>query len=454
LGFLVTYVLHALGYAVPGSFWVYVLLMFGGATVIRLLGAWRARSGSPRWLGEAETLLQIAMVTMVLCLSGWAPLLHVGFLVFLAIRFNDLARSWRSILILCSSAMGLIQAGIAVGVVDTYLPPETAQVAGILTATCVAMAIRAMGVNAIARAEAEAAQAAGEERFRTVVQDSWDVIVITDAAGEMLFVSAAVERVMGWPEAEYRALPDADRYHPGDAAAALGIRQALAEGAAEHRTELRLRHGDGSWHWHEIHARNLLDHPAVQGIVFNHRDITARKEREESLAHQATHDPLTGLANRTALRERLTGWCAVDQPVSGAVLFIDLDGFKRVNDQLGHAAGDDVLTVTARVLRECVATSDTVARLGGDEFAVLLTAVGTGREAISVAEQIIERMAGIEGAAEIRASIGIAMCEPGKLDARETLHRADSAMYEAKRIGDHGWILHGHDTDLLEHALR
>jgi diguanylate cyclase (GGDEF)-like protein/PAS domain S-box-containing protein len=457
LGFGVTYALHVLGFAVPGNFWVFVMLMFGGAFSIRLLGAWRLRSGSPAWLGWAETVLQFALAATVISLSGWAPLLYIGFLVLVAIRLNELSGVWRSTMVLCLTAMGVIQAGIMTGVVDTYLPSHAAAGAGILTATCVGMAIRMLGVNAMARAEAEAVALRSEERFRTVIQDSWDVIVITDATGDMVFISAAVEHVMGWPEAEYRAQPDSDRYHPDDAAAAKGIRTALADGATEHRTELRLRHADGTWHWHEVLVRNLLGNPAVHGIVFNHRDISARKEREELLAHQAAHDPLTGLANRTALRDRLNAWCAVPQPVPGAVLFVDLDGFKQVNDAYGHAAGDEVLRSTARVLKECVTEADTVARLGGDEFAVLLTGVAIELDATAVAAQVTERLAALDGPGEraaVRASIGIAMCEPGRSDARELLHRADQAMYDAKRLGNHGWIVHGHTDDLLNHALR
>jgi diguanylate cyclase (GGDEF)-like protein/PAS domain S-box-containing protein len=446
----VTYALHVFGFAVPGNYWVFVALLFGCAVPVRLVGVWRSRPGAPPFAGRLETALQFALTVLVVCLSGWAPLLHIGFVVLIAIRLNELIAAWRFTMILCAGAIGLVQLGIMTGVVPTYLPDRTATGTGLLTGMCVLMVVRMLGVNARARAEAEAAARRSEERFRTVVQDSWDVIIIMDAAGEMVFVSDAVEHVMGWSLSEYRALAADSRVHPDDAATTAAIAGDLAGGTPEIRTELRLRHGDGSWHWHEVLIRNLLTHPAVQGIVVNHRDVTAHKEREEHLAHEATHDPLTGLANRTALRDRLNAWCASTPPVAGAVLFVDLDGFKRVNDEFGHAAGDEVLTTTARQLQDCVPAGDTVARLGGDEFAVLLTGAGGPRDAVAVADRILTGLT----AAGIRASIGIAMCEPGRLDARETLHRADQAMYDAKRLGDHAWILHGHADGLLGAALR
>ena len=443
VGLPVMYTLHRLGLAIPGNFWLFAVLLLAGTLFLGRVNLWQARRPS-RLRAVAADAFQITYIVLVLCLTGWAPLLYPGFFVYAALRLNELARAWRSTLYLCLGAMAGMQAAIVLGVVYTYPPPQIANVAGVLTAMSVGLGIRALGMHAAARAAAESAQSASEEaarrseeRFRTVVQDSWDVIVITTAVGDMTFVSAAVEKVMGWDADGYRELAPDSRVHPDDTAALKVMTSALAEPFSEHRTELRLRHSDGTWHWHEVLARNLLANPSVQGIVYNHRDITVRKQREDNLAYEASHDALTGLANRTALRDRLAGWCGAERPVPGAVLFLDLDGFKQVNDRLGHAAGDEMLMSTARALLDCVTASDIVARLGGDEFAVLLTEVGTDQEAAVVAERIVERLGGA-----IRASIGITMCQPGWVDARETLHRADLAMYEAKRAGEHGWVVY------------
>jgi diguanylate cyclase (GGDEF)-like protein len=117
-----------------------------------------------------------------------------------------------------------------------------------------------------------------------------------------------------------------------------------------------------------------MDDPSVQGLVFNTRDVSERKELEEQLTHQAFHDPLTDLANRSLFRDRVEHALALrrslDEPIS--VLFIDVDDFKTVNDSLGHSAGDELLLQVADRIRSCLREGDTAARLGGDEFAILL----------------------------------------------------------------------------------
>ena len=139
---------------------------------------------------------------------------------------------------------------------------------------------------------------------------------------------------------------------------------------------LRAGHRDGSCRWLELQVTNMLDDPAVAGIVANFRDVTERKVLEEQLAHQAFHDALTGLPNRTLFLDRVSR--AVMATRSGGcpvgVLYVDLDDFKTVNDGLGHSAGDEVLISAAGRLASAIGPADTAARLGGDEFAVLLEA--------------------------------------------------------------------------------
>ena len=161
----------------------------------------------------------------------------------------------------------------------------------------------------------------------------------------------------------------------------------------ERNTELvvwRVDHGNGAWRYVETHARNLLAQPAVRGIILNSRDITARKTLEHELEHQALHDALTGLPNRTLLGDRLDGALA-RADVSGnrvAVLFVDLDNFKLINDSLGHEAGDDLLRAVAHRLRAFVGDNDTAARLGGDEFVVLLEHLTCDEEAAEAAQRL------------------------------------------------------------------
>lgn len=175
------------------------------------------------------------------------------------------------------------------------------------------------------------------------------------------------------------------------------------------------------------------------------KEIATRREVEKQLRHLATHDGLTGLPNRSLLRDR------VDAAIAGsgrhknmtAIMFIDLDGFKAVNDTLGHDAGDELLIWVAGLLQECIRATDTAARTGGDEFVVVTTDVEDRKNAALVAAKIIEKLTApmeIAGApVSIGASIGIAMCPENSEDAEELMRQADAAMYHVKTSGKNNY---------------
>ena len=203
----------------------------------------------------------------------------------------------------------------------------------------------------------------------------------------------------------------------------------------------RWRHTDGSYRYMETILSNQLADPNVRAVVLNTRDVTERKELEATLRHQAHHDQLTTLSNRTLFKERVAASIARHRDDRGnlAVLFLDLDDFKHVNDSLGHAAGDSLLLAVAGRLQECVGPSDTVARFGGDEFAILLDEVQNDLYPIEVAERILGafRLPLKAGDVEMIAafSIGIAISTPKSQDPEEFLRNADVAMYRAKGRG-------------------
>ena len=153
-----------------------------------------------------------------------------------------------------------------------------------------------------------------------------------------------------------------------------------------------MRTESGTWRHAEVLATSLLDDANVAGIVLNARDVTERKELEQQLAHQAFHDPLTNLANRSLFADRLDH--ALQQAAAPAaplaVLYFDLDGFKSINDTLGHAAGDVLLEEVAARLASCVRSGDTISRWGGDEFGILLEELATDAEANAAAERLID----------------------------------------------------------------
>jgi diguanylate cyclase (GGDEF)-like protein/PAS domain S-box-containing protein len=280
-----------------------------------------------------------------------------------------------------------------------------------------------------------------ETRFRSLVAHASDLITVLDADGVVNYQSPSIERVLGYTVDE----TEGRRF---DRLLAEGDRPRLAQILGGHPDGLdtisigcSLRHADGRWLQFEVHSTDLLEDEHVGGLVLNSRDISERKAFEDQLSHQAFHDPVTGLANRALFADRV-GHALVGTRRSGAqvaVMFIDLDDFKTVNDSLGHQAGDTVLVEVARRLEAAVRPSDTVARFGGDEFAILLDEVESTDEAAMVADRVLaglEQPVALEGKqVYARASVGICMSDEDlrAQDAEEFLRNADLAMYMAKR---------------------
>jgi diguanylate cyclase (GGDEF)-like protein len=185
---------------------------------------------------------------------------------------------------------------------------------------------------------------------------------------------------------------------------------------------------------------------AAGGALVSFTDITSRKRAETQLAHQALHDPLTGLANRTLFIDRLGLAVArlPRRPTSLAVLFLDLDGFKQINDTYGHSAGDRAIVAIAERIRSALRPGDTAARLGGDEFTILCEDIAAPDDAIAIAERMLAAVAEpvhlAESSVTLSTSVGIAIS--GARDAPEALLRAaDGAMYLAKQHGKARWML-------------
>jgi diguanylate cyclase (GGDEF)-like protein/PAS domain S-box-containing protein len=290
------------------------------------------------------------------------------------------------------------------------------------------------------RKAAERALRASEERFRSLVQNSSDVISIVDADGGVRYHSESVRRVLGYDPGELVDGDPLSLVHPDDRerVARFVAEAALRPGVTAAET-WRIRHRDGTWLHSETVAANLLEDPNVRGLVLNTRDVSDRKELEAQLVHQAFHDGLTGLANRTLFAERVEHALGRSGKGELAVLFIDLDDFKHVNDSLGHAAGDQLLVAAARRLQGCLRPADTAARLGGDEFAVLLERVTDAEAAAAVAGRVLDTLHqpfGLNGRTiPIKASLGVATGRPGTDEAEELLRNADVAMYAAKAGG-------------------
>ncbi|MEU8235412.1 diguanylate cyclase [Actinoplanes sp. NPDC048967] len=269
-----------------------------------------------------------------------------------------------------------------------------------------------------------------ERRLDSLVRHSSDITSITDRAGRLAYASPALHRTLGYDVADILGRPMIAFLHPDDLheiRPRLG--HLLATTGATLTYQTRFAHADGSWRWLEVIATNLVGEPGIDGVVANARDVTETRELHEQLRHQADHDPLTGLANRRLFGERMRD--APDCRV--AVLLIDLDGFKAVNDTYGHHTGDEVLHFVAARLREAAGEDDLVARLGGDEFAVLVAA-GDELAARRFADRFLDLIAQpalIDGKTiAVRASVGLVAGDA----TDDLIHAADLKMYEAKRL--------------------
>ena len=297
--------------------------------------------------------------------------------------------------------------------------------------------------------------------FEVITENAADMIAVVDGTGNRLYNSPAYQKVLGYSAEELKLTPSVEQIHPEDRPRVLeAADKARVTGRGE-RLEYRMRHKDGTWRNLESVATAI---PNEQGqtekLVIVNRDITDRKLAEETLAHNALHDTLTNLPNRALFLDRVRHVLALSHrhiSYKFAVLFIDLDEFKVVNDSLGHAAGDALLLQIARRLSASIRGVDTIsrsvlmqttsqvanegslARVGGDEFTVLLEDIRDCGDAIRVAERLQERLV-IPFVVErqevvITASIGIAFCGTSYTNSEDLIRDAEIAMYRAKREG-------------------
>ncbi|HWT25105.1 MAG TPA: EAL domain-containing protein [Solirubrobacteraceae bacterium] len=278
-----------------------------------------------------------------------------------------------------------------------------------------------------------------ETRLAALVRNAQDVVSLLGPDGRLAYLSPSASTLTGRSADELMETSLLDLVHPDDAADVLAFLQGLGPGESGSAV-FRLRHANGIWRDVEALATNLIADEMVGGIVLNTRDVSERTALERRLEHQAFHDALTSLPNRDRFQDRVQHAFARlrRHGTRFAVLFLDLDDFKTVNDSLGHAAGDAVLREVAARLDRTARTTDSAARLGGDEFALLVDGIRDELEAVAVAERVMEaisRPIALDGHEfTTTPSIGIAFATPGA-GADELLRDADAAMYLAKAQG-------------------
>ena len=290
--------------------------------------------------------------------------------------------------------------------------------------------------------QAEEALRASEGRFQALTESAMDIVSVLDREGRILYQSPSVRHLLGFDPQDMIGLSKFDMVHPDDAELMrASFRELVEKGTLDKPVEFRVRASSGEWRNLEAIGKNCLDIPAVGGIILNVRDVTDRRAIEARIQHLAFHDALTGLPNRLLIQDRISQAISRAQRSAQkfAVMFIDIDNFKNINDTLGHDAGDDLLRGMAERLLESVRQHDTIARQGGDEFIVLLDELEGHRGATRVAQKILEalrapfKVAGLDQ--HVSGSIGLALYPDDGRDAATLLKNADTAMFHGKALG-------------------
>ncbi len=300
-----------------------------------------------------------------------------------------------------------------------------------------------------------------EELFRVITENAADMIAVVDNTGRRIYNSPAYQKILGYTAEELNGLSSFEQIHPSDQKRVMAAAEKARRTGFGELLEYRIRHKDGSWRVLESTANVIRNTAgAVDGLIIVNRDITERKRAEQTLAHNTVHDGLTDLPNRILLLDRLgraLGHSRRHSTFKFAVFFIDIDGFKIVNDSLGHDAGNALLVEIAHRLTTCLRRMDTVsrpvlgerdfptfgdttlARPGGDEFVVLAEEVRSPSDAVHIADRIQQRLAqpfDLDGHhLVVTASIGIAFSGSTSALAQDVLRDAEIAMYRAKSAG-------------------
>src|SRR5450755_2929965 len=300
-----------------------------------------------------------------------------------------------------------------------------------------------------------------DQLFQLISENAADMIALVDSDGRRLYNSPAYQKVLGYSPEDLKNTSSFEQIHPDDRLRVVKAAEKARQTGCGERLEYRVRHRDGSWRSLESTASPIRNAKGqTDKLVIVNRDITERKRAEELLAHNAFHDGLTNLPNRALFLDRLQRALTLSKRHTNykfAVLLIDVDEFKIVNDSLGHTAGDELLIRIGQRLKDVVRRTDTVsrphnsgvreqtingdtlARLGGDEFTILLDDIRDPIEAVRVAERVQAELAPPfvvnQHEIVISASIGIAASTTPHTQAEDLLRDADIAMYRAKRGG-------------------
>ena len=433
-----------------------VLIAAALLLVALALALWTPWARLPAWPQAIPPLTYFLIIALLRDASGDSPSVF-GPLVILPVTWFALYGTGRELAVSILAVGVTLLLPIAVIGGSTYGSTELERgVVGIVLAGALGPAVHLL-VVALRRMTHNFGEA--EERFRRAFDDSRVGMAVVTTSGRFQRVNRALSELTGYPQDDLLGKTFGEITHPDDIDASLDALHDLIEGERYgYRTEKRYIHADGHVVWVSLNVSPIYEGDGAPSyLIAQIEDISDRKESEERLTRQALHDSLTGLPNRTLFSDRVRMASARRAVRSFAIVYLDLDGFKLVNDTLGHAAGDQVLIEVGRRLERLLRAGDTLARLGGDEFALLCEEVSE-EEVKAIADRVIEAMAksiDVQGRAITQAaSVGIALYsadgKPAEPD--QMLGEADLAMYRAKAAGKsryavfETWMREG-DTD-------
>src|SRR5579871_1311143 len=383
-------------------------------------------------MGEAETCLAMGLVDVVLLGPG-----TVGSEGLAAVKLIRAAAPRISVVLLSTAddeaiAVQAIHEGAQDYLIEGKIEPREL--------------IRSL-LNSAERKMIEEAQFIEKERAQATLDCIGDAVICTDTSGKITFLNPVAEKMTGWSLKDAAGRAMAETFRIVDGITRETVLDPMATATSQNRAgqlpmNCVLIHRDGHEIFIEDSVAPIRDREErVTGAVIVFRDVTATRKLEEKLTHSAEHDFLTGLPNRMLFNDRVGQAIALARRQSGraAVLFLDLDGFKQINDSLGHVIGDKLLQSVAMRLLDCVRGPDTVSRLGGDEFVVLLQELQTPEDALITAERLSKAVADVhlidQHQIYITTSIGVSLYPRDAKDAETLIRNADAAMYDAKKEG-------------------
>jgi diguanylate cyclase (GGDEF)-like protein/PAS domain S-box-containing protein len=428
--------------------WFLVLAILGTGVANFTASVWLAAGPGSRVRFHVRVAASILSTGVVVYAAGWGSVLVIAYALS-AVELVRTVGSRTAVPTMWWAVVAIVggELAVALDVAPSMVEPTLGHAVAAVGGLCLLVVIDVLGRSARTAELAEERVRERGEHFESLVERAADIIGVISAEGTVLSVSPAVQPMLGYTPEEVQGRPIAIFLHPQQREHMAPLLQTVLERRGEAvPIEIRLMHRDGT----DRIVLATLTSPSEQWgdqIVVNLHDVTTQRRLEQRLRHDARHDSLTGLLNRGAFSEELErhGARAARQGTVVGMLFVDLDGFKEVNDRFGHDTGDRVLVQTAERLRSALRRDEALARLGGDEFAVLLHPIDGVHAAVDVAERILEVVGepldGLPDDVRVGASIGIALRSHEGIEMSTLMRQADEAMYTAKRNGRSRWEL-------------